>query len=267
MPLQAFLDDSGTHTNDSPVCVAAGYFGGAHYWKQFDLDWQRVVGSRGLAEFHANRFWSGGLGGKTNGEYAGWSKSDCEKFLDELLQIIGRYKIWPVGSAVVAADWNALSLDERRFLTGGIYKEGEYQTGGAPTKPYFAAFLFFVQSAARYCDEGHHVDFVIDESRVLNPYATEYFQRIKASRFVHASKLGTITSGDGRGQPGLQAADMLAYLTLKVTRENPNIEQEVDADIPLGRAIRKARDVRADFKLLGKSAFDLLLAEWKKDRR
>jgi hypothetical protein len=29
MPLQAFIDDSGTHTNDSPVCVAAGYFGGA----------------------------------------------------------------------------------------------------------------------------------------------------------------------------------------------------------------------------------------------
>jgi hypothetical protein len=57
-PVRAYIDDSGTHTNDSPVCVAAGYFGGAHYWKQFDLDWERAVKSRGLDEFHGNRFWS-----------------------------------------------------------------------------------------------------------------------------------------------------------------------------------------------------------------
>jgi len=107
--LQAYLDDSGTHTNDSPICVAAGYFGGAHYWKQFNLDWDRAVKSRHLTEFHASRFWSGGLGGKTFGEYAGWSKEDCETFLDELLAIIRRYRIWPVGSAVVLADWNEQS--------------------------------------------------------------------------------------------------------------------------------------------------------------
>jgi hypothetical protein len=94
MPLKAYLDDSGTHTNDSPVCVAAGYFGGAHYWKQFDLDWQKAVEDHGLTEFHASRFWSGGLGGKTKGDYASWSKNDCEEFLDELLTIIGRDKIW-----------------------------------------------------------------------------------------------------------------------------------------------------------------------------
>ena len=81
MPLQAYLDDSGTHKNDSPVCVAAGYFGGARYWKGFSLDWDRAVKKRGLEEFHASRFWSGGVGGQTTGEYAGWSKEDCDGFL------------------------------------------------------------------------------------------------------------------------------------------------------------------------------------------
>jgi hypothetical protein len=184
MPLLAYLDDSGTHTNDSPVCVAAGYFGGAHYWKRFNLDWERTVRSRGLAEFHASRFWSGGLGGKTVGVYAGWSKEDCETFLDELLAIIRRYPIWPVGSAVVLADWNALTLDERRHLTGGVYVGGEYRSGGAPTQLFFIAFLFAVQNIAAYCDEGHSVDFVMDESRTLGGYAREYFQRIRTRSYL-----------------------------------------------------------------------------------
>jgi hypothetical protein len=166
-----------------------------------------------------------------------------------------------VGSAVVAEDWNDLTFDERRYLTGGIYRDGEHQQGGAPTKPYFAAFLFFVQSVARYCGKGHSVDIVLDENRALNGYAQEYFQRIKSSNFPHADKLGTIASGDSRTQPGLQAADLVAYLTLKLTRENPTIGQEVHSDTPLGRAVRKAHDVKGDFKLLGKVAFDLLLAE------
>lgn len=265
MTIQAFIDDSGTHTNDSPVCVAAGYFGGMHYWKQFGLDWDRAVKSRGLDEFHANKFWAGGLGGKTVGPYAGWSKEDCESFLDELLKVFARYKIWPTGSAVVVADWNALTWDERCHLSGGVYKSGKHLKGGAPTKPYFMAFLFAVQSVARYCDAGHTVDFVVDESKALNGYAQNFFQEIKKSRYPHAGKLGTIRPGDSRALPGLQAADLLAYLTLRFTRENPKIAQELEADTPLGRAIRKARDATGDFKLLGKVAFDRLLAEFRTD--
>jgi hypothetical protein len=263
MAIQAFIDDSGTHTNDSPICVAAGYFGGEHYWKQFGLDWDRAVRNRGLDEFHASRFWSGGVGGKTVGPYAGWSKEDCESFLDELLKIIARYKIWPTGSAIVAADWNALNLHERSYLTGGSFKNGEYQEGGAPTKPYFTSFLFAVQSIARYCDAGHTVEFVVDESKTLNAYAEDFFQTIRSSRYPHADKLGTIRPGNSRFLPGLQAADLLAYLTLRFTRENPTVGQELDVETPLGRAVSKARDSKGDFKLLGKVAFDRLLAEFR----
>jgi len=53
MPLKAFLDDSGTHTNDSPVCVAAGYFGQEYQWKQFDSEWQRVLKGKNSADEHS----------------------------------------------------------------------------------------------------------------------------------------------------------------------------------------------------------------------
>jgi hypothetical protein len=263
MPLQAYLDDSGTHDH-SPVCVAAGYFGGIHYWKQFDLDWDRAIRHRGLSEFHANRFWSRTPDGKTVGEYKDWSEEDCITFLTELLTIIRRCRVWPVGSAVVLSDWEALTFDERRHLTGGIYKSGRFKNSGAPSKQYFIAFLFAVHNIAAHCDEGHIVNFVVDESRTLNGYAREYFERIKMSNFGHAHKLGTIQSGDSKYQPGLQAADLLAYLTLKRTRENPQVNQEVEFDSPLGQAIRNARDVPLDFKLLGEVAFDRLLQEFRR---
>jgi hypothetical protein len=263
VPLLAYLDDSGTHTNDSPVCVAAGYFGSPHYWKLFNLDWGSAISKGRLKEFHASRFWSGGVGGKGYGDYAGWSKEDCEALLAELLNIIRRYRIWPFGSAVVSSDWNALTPDERRYLTGAIYRGGEHKTGGAPNQPYFAAFLFAVQNTAAYCDDGHVVNFVVDESRTLNQYAKEYFQRIKKSRFAHANKLGTIESGDSSIHPGLRAADLMAYLTLKRTREQPEINLEVDVDSALGKAIKKSRNVTRDFKLLGKAAFDRLLEEFR----
>jgi Protein of unknown function (DUF3800) len=265
MPLQAYLDDSGTHTNDSPVCVAAGFFGGTYYWNQFSLEWDAAVRKRGLVEFHANKFWSGGVGGKTVGEYSGWSKEDCDSFLDELLAIIGRHRIWPVGSAFVAADWNNLTMDERRYLTGGEYKGVKHKSGGAPKQPYFMAFLFAVQNIAAYCGKGHSVDFIMDEGRTLG-YALDYFKKIKSSKgstFAHAHKLGTIKAGDSKLLPALQAADLLAHLTLRWTRENPVTGQEIDSDSPLGSAIRKARNLKRDFKLLGKVAFDRLLIDFR----
>jgi hypothetical protein len=168
------------------------------------------------------------------------------------------------GSAVVAADWNALTLDERRYLSGAVFGQGKYQKGGAPTKPYFMAFLFAVQSVARHCDAGHIVDFVMDQSQVLNGYAQNYFQEMKASNYPHAGKLGTIQPGDSKVLPGLQAADLLSYLTLRFARENPMPAKELDRDTPLGRAISKVRD-DGDYKLFNKASFDLLLAEFRKD--
>ncbi len=264
MSLLAYLDDSGTHANKSPVCVAAGYYGGVHYWKRFNLDWDCAVKNRRLSEFHASRFWPA-MCSKPLGEYKGWSKDDCESFLTELLDIVRRYRIWPVGSAVVSSDWNALTVHERRYVTGAIYKGGEHKSGGAPNKPYFAAFLFAVQNIAAYCDDGHMVDFVVDESKALNNYSRDFFHRIKNSKFPHAGKLGTIQPADSRTQPGLQAADLLAYLTLKRTRQGPAINLEVDSDAPLGKAISKARSLQRDFKLLGRSAFDKLLKDFRKD--
>ena len=189
---------------------------------------------------------------------------EYEEFLDELLDIISRYKIWPVTSAVVAEDWNALTFDERRYLSGVVFGQGKYRKGGAPTKPYFVAFLLAVQCVAAYCDAGHTVDLVMDGSDALNGYGEVYFQELRASHNRNAARLGTIQAGDSRILPGLQAADLLAYLTQRFCRKNPVPGQGLEDDTPLGRAVKKARDPK-DFKLFNGAAFDLLLAEFRKD--
>lgn len=193
------------------------------------------------------------------GEYAGWTKSDCQSLLDDLIAVLKRYPIWPFGSAVVASDWNALTLDERRFLTGGSFLAGEYKDGGAPTRPYFAAFLFALQNVSSYYKKGRSVDFMMDESKNLEGYARIYFQKIKSSSFERADRLGSLSPGDSKEQPGLQAADLLAYLVLRTTREAPEINKEIEDDTPLGRAVGKARNLKQDFKLFNKRAFDQIL--------
>jgi hypothetical protein len=56
MSLLAYLDDNGTHANKSSVCVAAGYYGGVHYWKRFNLDWDCAVKNRRLSELVMRRW-------------------------------------------------------------------------------------------------------------------------------------------------------------------------------------------------------------------
>jgi hypothetical protein len=155
-------------------------------------------------------------------------------------------------------------LNERRFLTGGSFLAGEYKDGGAPTKPYLAAFLFAIQNVSSYYNKGHFVDFVMGESKSLEGYAQRYFQKIKSSSFKRADRLGTLSPGDSKNQPGLQAADLLAYLVLRTTRDAPEINKEIDDDSPLGRAIGKVRDLKQDFKLFNKRAFDQVLATFRK---
>jgi len=104
------------------------------YWKQFDLDWERAIRHRGLSEFHANRFWSRTPDGKTVGEYKDWSEEDCTTFLTELLDnhsTMSRLARWLCRCLIRLG---RMTFDERRHLTGGIYKSGRFKNGGAPSK-------------------------------------------------------------------------------------------------------------------------------------
>jgi uncharacterized protein DUF3800 len=125
--IQSYLDESGVHDN-APVCVIAGYFGEKCDWKHFKRQWLSVFAGAGipLGEFHAKE----------------WIKNrKYRTLLDNLARTISsNHKIYPVSIGVVVKDFNAYSLEDRKFLTGARVTDGKLVTSGAPSKPYFMPF-------------------------------------------------------------------------------------------------------------------------------
>jgi hypothetical protein len=55
--IEAYLDESGVH-GTAPICVIAGYFGGARQWAELEAAWRRILNDASvpLEEFHALDF-------------------------------------------------------------------------------------------------------------------------------------------------------------------------------------------------------------------
>jgi hypothetical protein len=96
--LTAYIDDSGTH-DKSPNCVIGGYWGGVKEWSHFGAQWEQVLKSEGIEEFHAKEFWPR-IDGKRIGPYKGWSDERHKSFIDRLLTIIEDRNVYPFVSGV-----------------------------------------------------------------------------------------------------------------------------------------------------------------------
>lgn len=93
--MQAYMDDSGSHTNRSHNCVVGGYFGGVNEWVKFERQWKPILTEYAVSEFHSRRFYARNSQRELVGEYAGWSNRKHTEFLDKLLGVIESRKIYP----------------------------------------------------------------------------------------------------------------------------------------------------------------------------
>jgi hypothetical protein len=143
--LKAFLDESG---KDEPFCAVAGYFGGENQWKKLGRQWTKVLQREGVTEFHAKNFWS-----RTK-EFKGWADDRTAKFIDDLLKIIEGTAIYPVAGAVAFRDWDNLSLNERRFLTGAAYRGKKLLSSGKPSQRMFLPVQHCFMLPTLYCKPG-----------------------------------------------------------------------------------------------------------------
>src|SRR5580693_6537086 len=124
--IEAYLDESGVHAS-APICVIAGYFGGAGQWAKLESQWRKIltVADIPLYEFHAKDFV------KNRAKYAA--------VLTDLARAISEStKIHPVSVAVVVDDFNSFSEHDRRFLTGASVKlvgdddDTKFTSSGSP---------------------------------------------------------------------------------------------------------------------------------------
>ncbi len=201
------MDDSGTH-DGSHNCVVAGYWGGVNEWRRFERAWREVLSREGISEFKANEFWPR-IKDERIGPYRGWTDARHRRFIAQLLKVIFQAKIYPFGSGVLAADWQAQPLHIRQVIT----------LANVPTKakPMFVSFQRNLYRAASYCLPGVRMNFVFDESstRHIQAGILRCFNATKRlvieEKHPLSGQLGSISFEDSASAPPLQAADLLAY--------------------------------------------------------
>jgi hypothetical protein len=202
--LYAYGDETGIEGNAS-YCLIMGYIGGADMWEEFRRDWSATLGKYGLEEFHAQRFFAQGS-----------KKQQSVQCLSSLLAIIEHYNPTVIGHAVDVNAFQALTHDERRFLTGGLVERqtGKWLTSGKPSSAYPVAFSMFIGDSLRVASNDTLVHFVFDRQNVVQGYATKMFEEMK-KRIPGREKMQSITFSKSQMEPGLQAADLLAYIWYK----------------------------------------------------
>lgn len=265
--LFVFADESGIH-DTAPYCVLAGYIGSPRQWIIFEKKWSELLDEYGLSEFHAKRFFARDNEGKRVSPFHGWSDFEARQFLARLVAMINERRLYPIVGVVDVAAFNTLSVGERRFLTGGnILKSGKWDTHGAPTKPYYLAFQFFIVEAMQRAVKGKTVHFIFDRQNVLQSRAGETFYEIikvieRGESLVNVSAdLGNIAFRNSAHEEGLQAADLLTHGWYSyLTRRDTMSDERMDAMDMLSQKRESIRmlDAGAMQTLLGKLPPNLL---------
>jgi hypothetical protein len=112
-------------------------------------------------------------------------------------------------------DFNSFSLEERRYLTGAtFFHDRRKMIGGCPSKPYFVPFQACVRKVTDYTHPRGRAHFVFGLDRTFYEYAIELFRDMKVKApFLWRRKLGDSHFPLAAETPGLQAADVISYLT------------------------------------------------------
>jgi hypothetical protein len=239
--LEGYFDESGIHEG-APFCVVAGYYGDRAQWEKFEGAWKTALAQENVAEFHAKVFFGPA---PPKSRYYGWDYSRRESFLSGLLDVIVESEINPIGASLVIEDWNRLSLDERRFMTGARYsmKLNKFLSSGAPGKPYFVPFQDCIGRVATRCSSGEKAHFFFALNHQFRGYAADVYALIKSHPLEFEAHLGTIAFPTPLDAVHLQAADLLCYL-LKCYL--PLRMKDEHAGIPstLKRAITHLRSIK-----------------------
>ncbi len=195
--LAGYLDDSGTHQG-SPIVTVAGGVASVPQWIRFSRQWKKQLDRWNVEFFHMADFVSG------HGKYKGWDENRKDHALSVLVKIIN---------------------DNVRFLVGNAVYTGQFAKANAKyPNPcikdayHFCAVLALpaVGSWALRSDKREPVALIYESGNKLLDEYWRLIQKDFAREYVRqAYKIASITTGDKKDIPALQAADLIAYGTYK----------------------------------------------------
>jgi len=200
--LRAYMDESGIHGGSS-ICAIAGLVGTESEWETLERRWRRAVEEEGISVFHMAEFES------RLGEFEEWSDTRRRLFLSKLVETIKARDIHCLGSALVRADYDRLTEDEKIWMTHG---NAEY--------PYFLCFQHCIVESCHIADglpAEEKVAFVFDRQQEFAAEATRLYNDLKDQReWPNHERLADIVAfASKRETIPLQVADLAAYETYK----------------------------------------------------
>ncbi|MEO6323804.1 MAG: hypothetical protein ABIQ65_04190 [Thermoanaerobaculia bacterium] len=153
--LKAFVDESGIHDGAS-ICVVAGYVGTAAQWQLLDELLALTVPNE---VFHAKDFYARRSGGRRVGRYKGWSDERASTHLEHFVRSVETTGVRQIAAAVNVRDFLAMSIEDRRVLTGGEQRrsmvdgvETVEASGGSPKHAYYLAYMQVLIEACQALD-------------------------------------------------------------------------------------------------------------------
>jgi hypothetical protein len=240
--LRAYMDESGIHAGSS-VCAIAGVVGSESEWEILERRWRRVIAEEGISVFHMAQFES------RLGEFGGWSNTRRQLFMKKLIEAIKARDVHCVGSALVRAHYDALSEDDKNWMTHGN-----------PHYPYFLCFQHCIVEACHVADRlpaEEKVAFVFDRQQDFAAEATRLYNDLKDQEgWPNRERLADIVAfASKRETTPLQVADLIAYECYKHL-DNKLFHQQHQARWPISQLGHKLSGNYFDA-----TAFSKLLAQ------
>jgi len=206
--LLAYVDDSGSHVGEHRLFLA-GYILGEDQWRTFNFDWLAALEERkSLASLHMTQ------------SFNGWAHDERAEKLSQLAGVIRKHRPTSV----------EVSLNTRDFK--------EILGPNSPydlRHPYFSCFYALMVTAARLVHQlgmRGPINFVFDSQGNVGAEAAVWYEPMRQMQEEHIQALlGTApVFRNDDDEPGLQAADMLAWHRRLLVEPNCTDAQRAFAD-------------------------------------
>lgn len=213
--LTAYIDES--EQAKLQVFAIGGYVFDRSGQRLFEWKWKRALKSKGLSRFHMTDFESGW------GEFKGWSEKDRHQFFARIVEIIKSTSLIEFSVAIDLDAFSTLSADDRVTLNN-------------PTAYSLCLETSFAKIAQRVRSLPNPEPVAYIANRVSRGAGKD---RITAAWDVYSRldmkeeyRLGSMSWGDSRLIPHLQAADIWAYeiakaVTTRIGRSDRPIRESI----------------------------------------
>lgn len=214
MILTAYLDESGTHAGTRFLTVG-GFIGQARDWREFDRRWKKMCVKAGRDYIHGKEVF------KATRNRAAYEREVA--LIDRMTALTERYAMAGFSCTINRADYQECYREPLR----GVRKarcESEYALCVKVLAYEIAALV-----GRSFPDKRPRIHFILEEGHVNAGDAVRAFHELKQKApedLVEA--LGTISFGEKKRFPGLQAADSMAHVAFKSDEKGIDlVEHEV----------------------------------------